>query len=105
MSHIVTTGRDTRDKCHGKESDHHPTSHHIGRATMIEPDLKYAVNSQHLICQGLTLHITADSTSKLGFVEDPENQKTLLEWGPIDPSSQQCENGSRLRIQTRMRLA
>ena len=33
------------------------------------------------------LHITADSTSKLGFVEEPENQKTLLEWGPIDPSS------------------
>ena len=33
------------------------------------------------------LHITADSTSKLGFVGEPENQKTLLEWGPIDPSS------------------
>ena len=44
------------------------------------------------------LHITADSTSKLGFAEEPENQKTLLEWGPIDPSSVKMDpdSGSRL---------
>ena len=46
-------------------------------------------------------HITADSTSKLGFVEEPENQKTLPEWGPIDPSSVKMDpdSGSRLSWQ------